>query len=67
MTEHNHSVVWIDHREALILIGAAGHSLEEAAKIRPCAARTVKSRVNGARRRLAQRESETAEGAPAAI
>lgn len=41
-------------REALILVGAAGHSYDEAATICGCAAGTIKSRVNRARRRLAQ-------------
>jgi RNA polymerase sigma-70 factor (ECF subfamily) len=43
-----------DQREALILIGGAGHSYEEAATICGCAIGTVKSRVNRARRRLAE-------------
>lgn len=41
-----------DQREALILIGAAGLSYEEAAEICDCAIGTIKSRVNRARRRL---------------
>jgi RNA polymerase sigma-70 factor (ECF subfamily) len=41
-------------REALILVGAAGFSYEEAAQICDCAVGTIKSRVNRARRRLAQ-------------
>lgn len=40
------------HREALILVGAAGMSYEEAAEICGCALGTVKSRVNRARIRL---------------
>jgi RNA polymerase sigma-70 factor (ECF subfamily) len=43
-----------DQREALILIGGAGHSYEEAAMICGCAIGTIKSRVNRARRRLAE-------------
>ncbi len=42
-----------DQREALILVGAAGFSYEEAAEISGCAVGTIKSRVNRARRRLA--------------
>ncbi len=42
-----------DQREALILIGAAGFSYEEAAAISECAVGTIKSRVNRARTRLA--------------
>lgn len=43
-----------DHREALILVGASGFSYEEAAAICGCAVGTVKSRVNRARKRLAE-------------
>jgi RNA polymerase sigma-70 factor (ECF subfamily) len=43
-----------DQREAVILIGGAGHSYEEAAMICGCAIGTIKSRVNRARRRLTQ-------------
>jgi RNA polymerase sigma-70 factor (ECF subfamily) len=43
-----------DQREALILIGGAGHSYEEAANICGCAVGTIKSRVNRARRRLGE-------------
>ncbi len=43
-----------DQREALILVGAAGLSYEEAAEICGCAVGTVKSRVNRARVRLAE-------------
>lgn len=42
-----------DHREAIIMVGAAGLSYQEAADIAGCAVGTVKSRVNRARRRLA--------------
>ena len=41
-----------EHREALILVGAAGLSYEEAAEICNCAVGTIKSRVNRARARL---------------
>jgi RNA polymerase sigma-70 factor (ECF subfamily) len=41
-----------DYREALVLVGAAGLSYEEAAEICGCALGTVKSRVNRARARL---------------
>ncbi len=41
-----------EHREALILVGAAGLSYEEAAEICGCAVGTIKSRVNRARARL---------------
>jgi RNA polymerase sigma-70 factor (ECF subfamily) len=40
--------------EALILVGAEGFSYEEAAQICGCAVGTIKSRVNRARRRLAE-------------
>jgi RNA polymerase sigma-70 factor (ECF subfamily) len=43
-----------DQREALILIGAAGFSYEEAAQICGCATGTIKSRVFRARARLAE-------------
>ncbi len=42
-----------DQREALVLVGAAGFSYEEAAAICECAVGTIKSRVNRARTRLA--------------
>jgi RNA polymerase sigma-70 factor, ECF subfamily len=42
-----------DQREALVLVGAAGLSYEEAAEIVGCAVGTIKSRVNRARHRLA--------------
>lgn len=41
-----------EHREALILVGAAGVSYEEAADICGCAVGTIKSRVNRARAKL---------------
>lgn len=41
-----------EHREALILIGAAGLSYEEAAEVCGCALGTIKSRVNRGRARL---------------
>lgn len=44
----------VDHREALILVGASGLSYEEAARICDCAVGTMKSRVNRARTRLAE-------------
>jgi RNA polymerase sigma-70 factor, ECF subfamily len=43
----------MEQREALLLIGAASLSYEEAAQIMDCAIGTVKSRVNRARARLA--------------
>ena len=43
-----------EHREALVMVGAAGLSYEEAAEIAGCAVGTIKSRVNRARNRLAQ-------------
>jgi RNA polymerase sigma-70 factor (ECF subfamily) len=43
-----------EHREALILVGAAGLTYEEAAEICGCALGTIKSRVNRARARLLQ-------------
>jgi RNA polymerase sigma-70 factor (ECF subfamily) len=42
----------VEHREALVLVGAAGLTYEEAAKICDCALGTIKSRVNRARARL---------------
>jgi RNA polymerase sigma-70 factor (ECF subfamily) len=42
----------IEQREALILVGASGHSYQEAAKICHCAVGTIKSRLNRARARL---------------
>ena len=41
-----------EHREALMLVGAAGLTYEEAAEICGCALGTIKSRVNRARTRL---------------
>ncbi|MDB5461387.1 MAG: polymerase sigma-70 factor, subfamily [Caulobacteraceae bacterium] len=41
-----------EHREALILVGAAGLTYEEAAAVCGCALGTIKSRVNRARARL---------------
>jgi RNA polymerase sigma-70 factor (ECF subfamily) len=41
-----------EHREALILVGAAGLTYEEAAEICKCPLGTIKSRVNRARIRL---------------
>ena len=41
-----------DQREALVLVGAAGFSYEEAAEISGCAVGTIKSRVNRARSKL---------------
>ena len=42
----------LDQREALVLVGAAGFSYEEAAEISGCAVGTIKSRVNRARSKL---------------
>ena len=42
-----------EHREAIVLVGAAGLSYEEAAQVTGCALGTIKSRVNRARNRLA--------------
>lgn len=42
-----------DHREAIVMVGAAGLSYQEAADIAGCAVGTIKSRVNRARHRLA--------------
>jgi RNA polymerase sigma-70 factor, ECF subfamily len=44
----------IDQREALVLVGAAGFSYEEAAQISGCAVGTIKSRVNRARSKLTE-------------
>lgn len=41
-----------EHREALILVAAAGLSYEEAASVCGCALGTIKSRVNRARAKL---------------
>ena len=43
-----------EQREALILVGASGFSYEETAKICGCAVGTIKSRVNRARKHLAE-------------
>jgi RNA polymerase sigma-70 factor (ECF subfamily) len=43
-----------NQREALLLVGAAGHSYAETAEICGCAIGTIKSRVNRARKGLAQ-------------
>lgn len=43
-----------EHREAVVMVGAAGLSYEEAAEIAGCALGTIKSRVNRARNRLAE-------------
>jgi RNA polymerase sigma-70 factor (ECF subfamily) len=43
-----------DQREALVLVGAAGFSYEEAASISGCAVGTIKSRVNRARSKLTE-------------
>ena len=43
-----------DQREALVLVGAAGFSYEEAAAISGCAVGTIKSRVNRARAKLTE-------------
>ena len=43
-----------DQREALLLVGAAGFSYEEAAAICASAAGTIKSRVKRARSRLSK-------------
>ena len=51
-----------DQREALILVGAAGFSYEEAAAISNCAIGTIKSRVNRARAKLTELLSLDASG-----
>ncbi|MGQ0671524.1 MAG: sigma-70 family RNA polymerase sigma factor [Hyphomicrobium sp.] len=48
-----------EQREALILIGAEGFSYEEAASMCGCAVGTIKSRVNRARAKLAERMGVT--------
>ena len=54
-----------EQREALILVGPAGFSYEEAADICCCAVGTIKSRVNRARTRLADMlQGETANEKP---
>jgi RNA polymerase sigma-70 factor (ECF subfamily) len=47
------NVLPAEHREAIVLVGAAGLSYQEAADIAGCAVGTIKSRVNRARHRLA--------------
>ena len=42
-----------DHREAIVLVGAANYSYPEAAEICGCPVGTIKSRVNRARLKLA--------------
>jgi RNA polymerase sigma-70 factor, ECF subfamily len=44
----------LEHREALVLVGASGLSYEDAAQICKCPVGTMKSRVNRARSRLAE-------------
>lgn len=44
----------VDQREALMLVGGAGMSYEEAAEVCGCALGTIKSRVSRARTRLLQ-------------
>lgn len=41
-----------EHREAVVLVGAAGFTYEEAAEVTGCALGTIKSRVHRARARL---------------
>jgi RNA polymerase sigma-70 factor, ECF subfamily len=56
-----------DQREALILIGAAGLSYEEAAEITKCPIGTMKSRVSRARDQIALLYAEgriTRDGGP---
>ena len=53
-----------DHREVLTLVGASGCSYEEAAQICGCAVGTIKSRVNRARRKLADLLGLDEEDAP---
>jgi RNA polymerase sigma-70 factor, ECF subfamily len=61
-----------DQREALVLVGAAGFSYEEAAEISKCAVGTIKSRVNRARMRLTdmldlgEPEDDASDGSPPA-
>jgi RNA polymerase sigma-70 factor (ECF subfamily) len=49
-----------EHREALILVGAAGLTYEEAAEVCGCALGTIKSRVNRARAKLMKLMAEDA-------
>ncbi|MEZ6022819.1 MAG: sigma-70 family RNA polymerase sigma factor [Hyphomonadaceae bacterium] len=53
-----------DHREVLTLVGASGCSYEEAAQICGCAVGTIKSRVNRARRKLADMLGLDEDGRP---
>jgi RNA polymerase sigma-70 factor, ECF subfamily len=53
-----------DHREVLTLVGASGCSYEEAAQICGCAVGTIKSRVNRARKKLADMLGLDDEGQP---
>jgi RNA polymerase sigma-70 factor (ECF subfamily) len=54
-----------EQREALILVGPAGFSYDEAAEICGCAVGTIKSRVNRARQRLSwYMDEEPASDAP---
>lgn len=56
-----------DQREAIIMVGAAGFSYDEAAEVAGVAAGTIKSRVSRARKRLAEligdAEGQAGEGA----
>lgn len=61
-----------DQREALVLVGAAGLSYEEAAEVCGCALGTIKSRVNRARAKLlvlmgAEATADVVEGDPVAL
>ena len=61
-----------DQREALVLVGAAGLSYEEAAEVCGCALGTIKSRVNRARTKLlalmgAEATADVVEGDAVAI
>jgi RNA polymerase sigma-70 factor (ECF subfamily) len=49
------------HREALILVGGAGMTYQEAAQVCGCAIGTIKSRVNRARARLLKLMDEAGE------
>ena len=56
LDEFHHALAELpdDQREAVILVGAAGLSHDDAAKICRCAVGTIKSRVSRARTRLAE-------------
>jgi RNA polymerase sigma-70 factor (ECF subfamily) len=54
-----------EHREALILVGGAGLTYQEAAEICGCALGTIKSRVNRGRARLVRLMGADADGAEA--